>query len=346
MNVFQPYYVKNNKNVNLKRTNVLIYYPFPSLNRHYIKNSTCIITKEPIKYTISVSFWCYIKQLMQEYNDKKKFSAILDSYHPFTLLTDRTKPFITSIPSYELETFEIIEICKNSHINLNFPTLNCLYFNYSDVFHSIKKIRNYNVNDKYTFFQKSFNIESLKDISRENYNLILCFAHSDDEYSNAINSLKQLCFVICSQEQNGICFLKYGDTFSELSLDIISFMSHFYERTIIIKPNISKVHTADKYILFQNFKFNEKNKIHAYRLFFDIINCPPFNYIQRIIDCEIPLFIKSKMNEINSIYSQPRLDYIHNHFNETCCKESNTEDFQKCQEWCEKYNIHFSCKFK
>lgn len=342
MNTFQPYYIKNNKNINTKRIHVLIYYPFPSLNRQYIKNCSCIITNDPIKYNISVSFWMYINQLINEHKDKKKYFSILKNRHPFSLFTDRTKKFVTSIPSYELETFEIIEICKSSHINLNFNTVNCLYFNYSDVFHSIKKIRNNNINDKYTFFQKSFNIDSIKDISREQYNLILCFAHSDDEYSNAINSLKQLCFVITSQMKGGICFLKYGDTFSELSLDIISFMSHFYEKTIIIKPNISKTYLGDKYIVFQNFKYNEKNKIYAYKLFFEIINCPPFNYVQRIIDTNVPLFIKSKINEINSIYSQPRLDYMHNLFNETEIKDYGPEEVQKCKEWCEKYGIHFT----
>ena len=73
MNIFQPYYIKNNnnKNTNTKRTHVLIYYPFPSLNREYIKNSSCLITNEPIQYNISMSFWSYIKQLLSEHKDKK-----------------------------------------------------------------------------------------------------------------------------------------------------------------------------------------------------------------------------------------------------------------------------------
>ena len=72
------------------------------------------------------------------------------------------------------------------------------------------------------------------------------------------------------------------------------------------------------------------------------MNCQPFNYIQRILYNNIPLFFRSKINEINSIYSQPRLEYMHNCFNETEIKAYSTEDIEKCKDWCEKYGIHFT----
>ena len=57
--------------------------------------------------------------------------------------------------------------------------------------------------------------------------------------------------------------------------------------------------------------------------------------LSRIINIDIPLFITSKMEEINSIFGQPRLEYIQQLLSQSEIKEDQSD--YKCQEWIQKY---------
>jgi hypothetical protein len=80
-------------------------------------------------------------------------------------------------------------------------------------------------------------------------------------------------------------------------------------------------------------KLTQKTKTTIFSLYNQITNSKLI--LSRIINIDIPLFITSKMEEINSIFGQPRLEYIQQLLSQSEPKEDQSD--YKCQEWIQKY---------
>jgi hypothetical protein len=319
----QPYYVKQNSIHGQKRMNTIVYYLFPkcSLERS-------VISFNPLDdRIISPSQFHYMNEIKTRIQECGKWSKL--SVHPYANIHN-----ISYIPNVNLVFYEILELYSIMHFSWsNFHKLHTLHFGIDGEMteKAFRFIRNYSKNDASSLVgQRGFKTGHKIDIA-------FCHASSDNEQENGKEILDQLLTVLVSQKQKGACIVKIGDTFTQLSLDIISFLSHFYEKTYILKPSICDLTTCDKYIVCKNFLYEHVTddvlRMHSF-----LKTQPHTRYIYRIFEKELPLFISGKMEEINSIFGQPRLEYIHQLLgSQTESSNENRANKQKCVDWCGKY---------
>ncbi len=327
----QPYYVKQSGSMSQKRINTMVYYLFPKCS--FDISGTCHVSHNPETFkVISPSQFHYmneIKKRIQECGSWKKISAnSFSNIHEISKITNVTN----------LVFYEILEVYSIMHFSWkNFYKLNTLHFG-NDAEMTLKSfqyIRN--------FAKQDSNVIVSADILRKhqpNKKIDVAFCHAsddDDEQTNGTNILKQVLVVLASQKQKGACIIKIGDTFTSLSLDIISLLSHFYEKTYVMKPLICDLTKCDKYIICKNFLYetlpdNVLDDIHT--LHTEVIQAK--SNIYRVLQNKMPLFFSGKLEEINSIFGQPRLEYIHQLLSQSE-KNDLKSNKQKCIEWCAKY---------
>lgn len=332
----QPYYVKGN--INQKRINTVIYYLFPKMFLP-LEKEICVSDKETDK--LSNSLYVYTKELLGNFYIMDNWESLCTKNHLYnTLYSDYES--LSKIITHKTTTivfYEIIEIENVLHFLSNKYT-SSLHF-YDDNTIMPLKYLSTNITDI------SYVKESMMDINlyllHKNIkkDLVFCSAYSNDEYHNAIQLLMQFCALVQVQNMDGACIIKYGDSFSQLSLEIIALISMFYEKVFFLKPSVSDLYTCDKYIVCKGFsnKHVTDNTIHIFNELY--IQCTNNENIQSIFRNNIPNFVRIKLEEINSIFGQSRLEYIHNII---LNEESNTVDntkhrIEQCMEWCKKHNV-------
>jgi len=324
----QPYYVKQPGIICQKRINTLIYYLFPKcmfeiadiLHVSYTIPDTAIISPSQFHYMNE------IKKRIQEC-DEKKWKRI--SLNPYCTLNETSHIKKMRIPFYEI--IEIYSIMRFSWKNLY--KLNTLHFGDDSemTMNAFKYIRNNSKQDSSFLACEPYPLQKI--------DVAFCQASGENEYDNGIALLKQLLLVLTVQKQKGTCIIKYGDTFTALSLDIFSFISHFYEKTYIIKPSVTDLINCEKYIICKNFVHEkiDDSVLEAFaKLYANIMGSTKTIY--RICKDKPTLFISGKLEEINSIFGQPRLEYIHQLLSQNE-NQNHKSNKHKCAEWCSKYLI-------
>lgn len=319
----QPYYVKQPGIICQKRINTLIYYLFPKCTFE-IADILQVSHTIPDTAIISPSQFHYMNEIKKRIQDCDENRWKIISLNPYSNLFDIKK---MSIPFYEI--LEIYSIMRFSW--KNFYKLNSLHFGEDSemTMNAFQYIRNSSKHDS------SFLCEP-RDVKID---IAFCHASGENEYDNGIAILKQILTVLAIQKPKGACIIKMGDTFTALSLDILSFISHFYEKTYIMKPSVTDLTNCEKYIVCKNF-VHEKIDDSVLKAFATLATtiCTK-NTIYRICKNNPTLFISGKLEEINSIFGQPRLEYIHQLLSQTDKPENHKSTKQKCAEWCSKYLI-------
>jgi len=326
----QPYYVKQNGSVPQKRITTMVYYLFPKYSLHFF-NYVNISNNPHEHYVISPSLYHYIEEIECRIIECKMWNMLYKN--PYNLIDN-----YSNVSDVSFYYYEILEVYSIMHfVWENFYKLQSIHLG-SETNMSIKAlnyIRKNNENDSRHVVTNTItlnykNMVNLIDIA-------FCNCCGKDEYRNALNLIRQICFVLLTQKRNGACIIKHSDTFSALSLDIVSFISFFYEKVYFLKPSVCDLTNGDKYIVCKNFVFDNltDRTIETIKNLHDsVVNSKTKLY--RILSCPIPLFISSKLEEINSIFGQPRLEYIHQ-----LLGDSSKTDFknnkQKCLDWCNKY---------
>ena len=323
----------------------MIYYLFPKTSIN-ITNTCCTFGRNHIASKNSYSLNYYLKQIESHTRKINDWDKVCYSSNPYRLLV------VGHDDKSVLNMYEILELyhlMKFSWEGAN--KLNTLHFN-KYTLAAIEHIRKKNKNDTHFFIDDI--ISSTADIFTENINISIdiafCEAASTDEYTNNVELLRQLCLTVCVLKKKGTLIVKYGDSFSCLSLDIVTMLSHLFEKTFFIKPSICNVTSCEKYLVCKGFVFDSTNNNNTIlrsvfsELYMSIINCPSDHIIQRILQTDIPLFVCGKLEEVNSIMGQPRLEKIqsiltnieHNPMSSVFNIDSDT---QKCKEWCDKHNV-------
>jgi hypothetical protein len=335
----QPYYVKQNSSIPQKRITTMVYYLFPKYSLHFL-NYLNISSDPQDHYVISPSLYHYIEEIECRILECKTWDSIYKN--PYSLLNSYSK--MTDVSFFY---FEILELYSIMHFSWeSFYRIQSIHLGLeADMsIKALKYIRKNNENENMYILENTNTLDYTNMFT--NIDVAFCnSSSSSSEYINAINLLTQICFVLLSQKRKGACIIKYSDTFSALSLDIISFISFFYEKVYFLKPSVCDITNGDKYIVCKNFVFDSltNRTIDTIKdLHNTIVNSK--TKIYRILSCPIPLFISSKLEEINSIFGQPRLEYIHQLLGDyDKCEFKNNK--QKSLDWCNKYlkwNNYFS----
>ena len=160
----------------------------------------------------------------------------------------------------------------------------------------------------------------------------------------------QVAYAIGMQKYAGSFILKYFDSFTKPSIDILYILASFYEKVHIIKPKTSRYANSEKYIVCLHFKFHNTTMIS--QKFHDIIsvlnNMNLKNIcISTILNIPINHRFKNVIEDINAVLGQQQIDNILTTLRFIENKERKgerlnqltTKNIQKCINWCVKNNI-------
>jgi len=159
--------------------------------------------------------------------------------------------------------------------------------------------------------------------------------------------LCQIIYAIAVQKKGGNFFIKFFDTFTEASLQMIYLVALLYEEVYFVKPNTSRYANSEKYIVCKKFKLFDTSKImqKIFTMFTQI--CNNENIIS-ILSIEIPYLFTNQVEGLNAIYGQQQLDSISNTLNlinnnkPEKIENIKKNNIQKCVSWCQKYNLPFN----
>jgi hypothetical protein len=332
----QPYYVKNNNFFTQKRVSTMIYYLFPRTTLFI--NSICnIIYREYhpcVNY--SQSLFYYQKELLDKMENKEKWDVICKQTHVYSNLNKASK-------MNESSTFyDLMEIRDILMINFDgVSELFSLHFqNMSISF--VKRIRNTCNKDHICVFDKEYIHQNFPNRTSQTFHFTYCHSNKTNEYENTIELLLQMCIMLCLQKKGSVCIINMKDTFTSLSLQLIIFVSYFFEKSYFLKPTSNLPTSSEKYFVCKGFMYdNIGNKMYStiLKLYNDILLSPSNCHIISIINYNVPLFVINKIEEINSIFGQSRLEHIHNIMNNLENPEWDYEnkEIEKCNEWCGKF---------
>jgi 23S rRNA U2552 (ribose-2'-O)-methylase RlmE/FtsJ len=224
-----------------------------------------------------------------------------------------------------------------------------------------KKSQNFLKNNKNVFIENGR--DNTGDIMKKT-NLLYCF----EKYGNSMDLItgdggfdfsidfnkqetisskiifSQIAFTVAIQKKGGSCILKFFDTFTKISVDMIHILSLLYKEVFFVKPNTSRYANSEKYIICKNYRLNDsKNLVNA---FADIMDNFDNIELESILNLDYPSFYLNKIEEFNAIFGQQQIETIAQTLN-LINNKKNMENMkknhiQKSIIWCQKHNIPFN----
>ena len=159
--------------------------------------------------------------------------------------------------------------------------------------------------------------------------------------------LCQIIYAIAVQKKGGNFFIKFFDTFTEASLQMIYLVALLYEEVYFVKPNTSRYANSEKYIVCKKFKLCDTSKIMQ-KIFTNFTKICNNENIISILSLVIPYLFTNQVEGLNAIYGQQQLDSISNTLNlinnnkPEKIENIKKNNIQKCVSWCQKYNLPFN----
>jgi 23S rRNA U2552 (ribose-2'-O)-methylase RlmE/FtsJ len=165
----------------------------------------------------------------------------------------------------------------------------------------------------------------------------------------------QISYAIAVQRENGVFIIKFFDTFTKISLDLLYLLTNIYDKVYFVKPNTSRYANSEKYIVCKGFLLNSLqtndlvnkccNIISGFTNDIDIENGNM--QLKSIFNFNLPYIFTTKIEEYNSIFGQQQIENIlvtlnmisHNKLDKI--EELKKINIQKCIIWCQKYNIPY-----
>jgi hypothetical protein len=137
------------------------------------------------------------------------------------------------------------------------------------------------------------------------------FNNQESECAKLI--LCQICFAIAIQKVGGTFLIKFFDTFTRISIEMLYLLSTLYEDVYFIKPNTSRYANSEKYIVCKKYRSNIHLNELVYNLYamMKIMNLNNSINISSIMDIEVPYIFVNKVEEYNAIFGQQQIENIH-----------------------------------
>ena len=172
------------------------------------------------------------------------------------------------------------------------------------------------------------------------------FDFSFDFNQQEVASLKlifcQIAFATAIQKKGGTFILKFFDTFTKSSIDMLYLLSLLYEKINFVKPNTSRYANSEKYVVCKNFRLdNSESLVNKFYTIFDSFSKE--KNIAQFLNIEIPYFYQCRVEEYNAIFGQQQIESIANTLslidNNKYERLENLKkiNIQKCMSWCQRY---------
>jgi len=339
--------------INTHKQSLSVYYTFPRASINFQENP--LELTHVAKYTLidvpfySSSMYNYLSELKSKAHVLNEKWIYYNSYMWLYLSTTLKNECISNIPHIfddnifvhnNIILYEMIEMFSVLHLYLfnDQPIINICHFgNNREIFEgSVKYV--------FDFHGKEVNCCDKK---KKDFITIDATCESDNEYDISKTALFFISKALLTQKKRGVLILKIGDCFTKLSLDIIYFLSSFYEKTYFMKPTVSFLASGFRYVIckdFRNDRLCEKTQGFLNTLHKQMTNSIESTFILRILHEQIPVMFSNRLEEINSILGQPRLEYIHQcltQYEQCNDKAGHTipNDVRKCVDWCIRFKV-------
>lgn len=158
----------------------------------------------------------------------------------------------------------------------------------------------------------------------------------------------QIAFAAAVQKKGGHFLIKFFDTFTQVSLDMLFLLSLLYEEVNVVKPNTSRYANSEKYVVCKNFRVTDLKKELLVSCFLDIFETNEFKQdcpFTSVLKTTIPYLYSCKVQEYNAIFGQQQIETISSTLSlidinkQERLESMKKNNLQKCVSWCQKYNI-------
>lgn len=159
--------------------------------------------------------------------------------------------------------------------------------------------------------------------------------------------LAQIIYAIAVQKKGGYFVIKFFDTFTQPSIDILYILAMVYNDIQIIKPCTSRHANSEKYIVCNNFCLSDSSAIveKLSLALSDMLanNKPPKSFLKS----PPPHYFVVRLEECNAILGQQQIESISNTLslidNVRNDKIENMKkiNIQKCIHWCQKHHLPY-----
>ena len=182
------------------------------------------------------------------------------------------------------------------------------------------------------------------------------FDFSSDFNNQEAISLKlvfcQIAFAVAMQKVGGTFIIKFFDTFTKLSVELVYLLALLYEEVYFAKPNTSRHANSEKYIVCKKFKKNNIGDL--VQDFYQIMqNLKMGKELVGLFDFSMPYYFLNKIEECNAIFGQQQLENISTTINliiegQHAFKHSEKlenikkNNILKCSNWCQEHNLPFN----
>lgn len=176
------------------------------------------------------------------------------------------------------------------------------------------------------------------------------FDNQEEQSSKLI--FAQILYALAMQKTGGCFIIKFFDTFTKISLDMLYILSTYYRSVNIIKPNTSRMANSEKYIVCENYVNTDysvvEKFINGYEFFID-----KANNINRLINIDLPYYFVNKIEDYNAILGQQQIENINTTINKIINRDTTDDNSKelisinvtKCVNWCNRHDIPVSSQF-
>ena len=176
------------------------------------------------------------------------------------------------------------------------------------------------------------------------------FDNQEEQSSKLI--FAKILYALAMQKTGGCFIIKFFDTFTKISLDMLYILSTYYGSVNIIKPNTSRMANSEKYIVCENYVNKDysvvEKFINEYEFFID-----KENTINRLINIELPYYFVNKIEDYNAILGQQQIENINTTINKIINRDTTDDNSKelisinvtKCVNWCNRHDIPVSSQF-
>jgi hypothetical protein len=300
--------------------------------------------------------------LFHNYQDYNIYNFI----NPYHYLTNEIIKINFNLTKYEYKIVDnhifILQEIINSlklfdNFNNNQITIGIYNISINDILHLFKLIYN-DLNFNFihfdnliepNIFTKYHNKETL--LNNNIYFLfykINNFIQEKENYNNYIFRLIKILyhiltfFSVQSMNESGNIILNIDNLTMKPNIEFVYILCHLFEKVIIINPLISNVFTNDCFIFGKGFlnNNNSKNLLFTLKKIIDTWNSNLLN-IHSIINNDLPLFFLNKIEELNIIIGQQKLELIYQNINILKSNKNKIEkiniikknNISKCLKW-------------
>jgi hypothetical protein len=300
--------------------------------------------------------------LFHNYQDYNIYNFI----NPYHYLTNEIIKINFNLTKYEYKIVDnhifILQEIINSlklfdNFNNNQITIGIYNISINDILHLFKLIYN-DLNFNFihfdnliepNIFTKYHNKETL--LNNNIYFLfykINNFIQEKENYNNYIFRLIKILyhiltfFSVQSMNESGNIILNIDNLTMKPNIEFVYILCHLFEKVIIINPLISNVFTNDCFIFGKGFlnNNNSKNLLFTLKKIIDNWNSNLLN-IHSIINNDLPLFFLNKIEELNIIIGQQKLELIYQNINILKSNKNKIEkiniikknNISKCLKW-------------